>query len=66
MACGVALLCREFTQIPISATVGAALYAFNANKVAHAVGGHLPQVFTLSVPDNGTAIRLNLGEQRAG
>ena len=45
-----AILCREFTTQPISATVGGALYAFNSKKLAHAVGGHLPHGFTFLCP----------------
>ena len=33
-----ALLCREFTRERLSASVGGALYAFHANRVAHAIG----------------------------
>jgi hypothetical protein len=45
-----ALLCREFTHERLSASVGGALYAFHANRVAHAIGGHLPHVFTFLFP----------------
>ena len=45
-----ALLCHEFTRERFSASVGGALYAFHANRVAHAIGGHLPQTFTFLFP----------------
>ncbi|MBN1642225.1 MAG: hypothetical protein JXA09_13400 [Anaerolineae bacterium] len=45
-----ALLCHEFTQDRASASVGGALFAFSANRMAHAVGGHLPQTFTWLFP----------------
>ena len=45
-----ALLCREFTRERLSASVGGALYAFHANRVAHAIGGHLPHAFTFLFP----------------
>jgi len=40
-----ALLCYEFSGNRWAATVGGAVYAFYANKVAHAVGGHFPKMF---------------------
>jgi len=45
-----ALLCREFTGERLSASVGGALYAFHANRMAHAIGGHLAQVFSFLFP----------------
>lgn len=45
-----ALLCYEFSRNRWAASVGGAAYAFYANKVAHAVGGHLAQMFVFLLP----------------
>ncbi|MEA3375247.1 MAG: hypothetical protein U9R72_03485 [Chloroflexota bacterium] len=45
-----ALLCYEFFHDPWAASLGGAVYAFYPNKVAHAVGGHLAQMFVFIFP----------------
>jgi 4-amino-4-deoxy-L-arabinose transferase-like glycosyltransferase len=45
-----ALLCYEVFPDRWAATVGAAVYAFYPNKIAHAVGGHLAQTFVFLFP----------------
>lgn len=45
-----AQLCHEFCGHRWAATVGGVVYAFFTNKVAHAVGGHLAQVFVFLFP----------------
>lgn len=44
------LLCHEFCQDSRACLVGGAVYAFFSNKVAHAVGGHLPQMSVFLFP----------------
>jgi hypothetical protein len=44
------LLSYEFCHDPRACMVGGGVYAFFANKVAHAVGGHLPQMAVCLFP----------------
>jgi len=45
-----ALLCYEFSGNRWAASVGGTVHAFYANKVAHAAGGHFPQMFLFLFP----------------
>jgi len=45
-----AALCYEFSHNRWAASAGGAVYAFYTNKVAHAVGGHLAQMFVFLFP----------------